>query len=176
MQHSPASSIGISAIPEPDRGTDLEHRRCRVSRHDLPPPDEAMEPHIHQLPKQIQAPTEVGGPLESLRGEASWHAMGQVSPASAHALEGKTPIGEAHGCPSDLPNLQTQRPAVGSQNPTIRSPVAAQLRHGGLSLTRVLICALIHGPTWAFSVCERSGCLFEGVNTAQGGGNHLLTE
>ena len=38
--------------------------------------------------------------------------MGQMSPASARALEGKAPIGEAHGRPPDLPNPQTPRSAV----------------------------------------------------------------
>jgi hypothetical protein len=51
---------------------------------------------------------------EVLKEEALQRAMWQVGQTSAH---GKTPIGEAHGCPPDLPNLkacvhvhQAQRP------------------------------------------------------------------
>jgi len=46
--------------------------------------------------------------LELLPGEASQRAMGQMVLTSAHALEGKTPIGEAHGRPPDTPNPQRQ--------------------------------------------------------------------
>jgi len=46
--------------------------------------------------------------LESLRGEASRRMMGQMGQTSTRALEGKTPIGEAHGRPPNLPDPQTQ--------------------------------------------------------------------
>ena len=38
--------------------------------------------------------------------------MNQMRPASAHGLEGKTPIGEAHGPLQNLPDQQTQGSAV----------------------------------------------------------------
>src|SRR5712691_1111996 len=53
-----------------------------------------------------------------------------------------------------LPTSQTHKrraPPFGSQSPTIRRPVAVQLGRGGPFLTRVPVCALIHGPTWASS-------------------------
>ena len=34
--------------------------------------------------------------------------MGQMTPALAHTQEGKMPVREAHGCPPDLANPQTQ--------------------------------------------------------------------
>ena len=46
--------------------------------------------------------------MESLLGEALQHAMGQMVLTSAHALEGKMPIGEVHSRPPDTPNLQRQ--------------------------------------------------------------------
>ena len=110
MQRSPA-------IPGPEDGADLE-----PPSHDTPPQVEAAEHPDCQSRKQIRAPTDVGEPLESLRGEASWRAMGQMSPTSAHASEGKTPIREVHGRPPDLPNLQTQGRAVlapGSVEPMV---------------------------------------------------------
>jgi len=104
MQRSLAVDTEMPAIPVPDHGADLEPQP-----HDAPPlPNEAAEHPIHQPPEQIRAPTEVGGPLESLPGEASQRAMGQMVLTSAHTLEGKTPIGEAHGRPPDTPNLQWQ--------------------------------------------------------------------
>jgi len=103
-QRSLAVDTETPAIPVPDHGADLE-----LQPHDaLPPPNEAAEHPIHQEPEQIQAPTEVGGLLESLLGEASQCSMGQMVLTSAHALEGKTPIGEAHGRPPDTPDPQRQ--------------------------------------------------------------------
>ena len=102
-QRSPAVNAGTPAIPEPeDRGADLD-----PPPHDTPLPDEAVEHSNHQSPKQIQAPTEAGGQLESLRGETSRRAMGQTSPAPARARGGKMPVGEAHGHPPDFANPQT---------------------------------------------------------------------
>jgi len=104
MQRSPVINSGTPGIPKPeDCGVDWD-----PPLHDMPPPDEAMEPLTQQSPEQIRAPTGVGEPLELLRGEASRRAMGQTSPALVHAQEGKMPIGEAHGCPPDLANPQTQ--------------------------------------------------------------------
>ena len=97
-QRSPAANPGTPDIPVPDRGADLE----------LPPPNEAAEPPIHQLPEQIQAPTEVGGPLESLPGEESQHTMGQRGLTSARTHEGKMPIREVHSRPPDIPDPQRQ--------------------------------------------------------------------
>jgi len=103
MQHSPAVNTGTLAIPEPDHGADLEPQP-----HDTPWPNEAAEPHFYQPLEQIHAPTVAGGLLESLPGKSSQCMMGQTGPISAHALEGKMPIGEVHGHPPDLPNLQRQ--------------------------------------------------------------------
>jgi hypothetical protein len=64
MQRLPAVNIGTPKTPERDRGTDLD-----PPLHDTPPPDEAVEHPNHQSLEQIRAPTKVGGPLESLRGE-----------------------------------------------------------------------------------------------------------
>jgi len=107
MQCSPAVSAGTPASPVPDHSADLE-----PPPHDTPPPKEAAKPPIHQPPMQTQAPTEAGGPMESLRGETSRRAMGQASPASACAPEGMMPIGEAHGRPPDLTDPQGHGPIV----------------------------------------------------------------
>jgi len=96
-QRSQAVNAGTPASPVPEHGADLE-----PPPHDMPPPREAAKPPIHQSPMQTQAPTEVGGPLKSLPGEALQRAMGQMGLTSAQAHEGKTPIGEAHGHPPDL--------------------------------------------------------------------------
>jgi len=53
-----------------------------------------------------------------------------------------------------LPTSQTRKrraPPFESQSPTIRRPVAVQLGRGGPFLTRMAVCALIHGLTWASS-------------------------
>ena len=103
MQHSPAVNTGTLAIPILAHGVVLE-----PLLHDLLPPDEAGKPPDHHLPKQIQAPNKAGWPLELLPGEALQCAMGQTGLTLAHALEGQMPVGEAHGHPPDLPNLQRQ--------------------------------------------------------------------
>ena len=65
MQRSPVVNAGTPGIPEPeDHGADLE-----PPPHDLPPPDGAAEYPNHHSSEQIRAPTEVGGPLEPLRGK-----------------------------------------------------------------------------------------------------------
>jgi len=104
MQRSLAANTGTPDIPVPDHGADLEPQLHNT----LPLPNEATEPPIHQPPMQIQAPTEVGGPLESLLGKVSHCVMGQIGQTSVWALEGKTPTGEVHGCPPDLPDPQTR--------------------------------------------------------------------
>jgi len=71
-------------------------------------PNEATKPPICQQPEQTQAPTRVGGLLESLLGEAPWCVTGQMGLTLAWTYEGQMPIGEAHGRPPDLPNLQRQ--------------------------------------------------------------------
>jgi len=72
----------------PVRGADLD-----PPPHDTPPPDGATEPPINHPPKQIRGPTNEGGPLEALRGEASQRATGQMSLTLARAPEGMMPIG-----------------------------------------------------------------------------------
>ena len=73
--------------------------------------------------EQIQA---VGELLESLWGEASRRAMGQTGLALARIPEGEMPIGEAHGRPPDLPDLQAQGSIIwepGSVNPNAHARV-----------------------------------------------------
>ena len=145
IQRSLAVDTETLAIPVPDHSVDLEPQL-----HDtLLLPNEATEPPIHQLPEQIQAPTRVGGLLESLPGEESQCTMGQRGLTSARTHEGKEPIREAHSHPPDIPNPQRQAPSFGSQHPLFRRPVSARIRCRGLSPTRVLVCALICGPAWA---------------------------
>ena len=68
MQHALAVSAGTPAVPEPDRGADLEPQP-----HDTPPPNEAAEPYTQHLPEQNRAPTEVGGRWS--RSRARHHGM-----------------------------------------------------------------------------------------------------
>ena len=58
--------------------------------------------------KQIQALTEVERLLESLRGEEAQRVTGQTGQTPARTHKGKTPVGEVHSCPLDIPNPQTQ--------------------------------------------------------------------
>ena len=102
-QRSLAVDTGTLAIPILDQGAVLE-----PPPHNMPVPNKGAESPDHHPSEQSQAPTKVGGPLESLPGDALQRAMGQMVPTLAQALEGKTPIGEAHGRPPDLPNLQMQ--------------------------------------------------------------------
>ena len=97
-QRSPDVNTGTPAIPVPEGSTDSAPPPL------IWPPDEAVGPPIHLSPKLIRAPIVVGEPLELLPGEVLWHAKGQTSPMSAHALEGKMPLGEAHGRPPDFPD------------------------------------------------------------------------
>src|SRR5712691_12650969 len=79
MQHSLAVNAGTPATPKPeDHGADLD-----PPPHNIPPPNKATE-YTDHLPQQIQAPTEVQGPLESLRGEKPLCAIGKMSPAPTH--------------------------------------------------------------------------------------------
>ena len=61
--------------------------------HNTPPPNKVTEPHIHQLPKQIQAPTEAGGQLESFQGKQMWRATDYMGLTLVCVPEGKMPIG-----------------------------------------------------------------------------------
>jgi hypothetical protein len=125
-QRLPVVNTGTPAIPDIEGSADLP------PLHDPPPPpDEATEPPDKDPPEQIRAPADARGLTESPWGEASrratWHngqsqtcgpegkepltevlkeealqrMMWQVGQTSAH---GKTPIGEAHGRPPDLPD------------------------------------------------------------------------
>jgi len=100
-QHSPAVNTGMSAIPIIDHGIILE-----PPLHDMLLPNKGAESLDHHPSKQSQATTEVGGPLESLLGEGLQRTMGKIVLISAQALEGKTPIGEAHSRPPDFPDPQ----------------------------------------------------------------------
>jgi len=102
-QFLPVVNAGTLATPKPeDRGTNL----------DPPPPDEAAEPPTQQSHEQIRGLTNEGEPLQSLRGEQTRRAMGQMGLMLARAPEGLMPIGEAHGRPPDFPDPQTQGSTV----------------------------------------------------------------
>ena len=70
MQCSLAINTEMLAIPGPDHGMDLE-----LPLYDMLLPNEATELPIHQMPEQVQAPTEVGGLLELLPGKELQYAM-----------------------------------------------------------------------------------------------------
>ena len=78
-----------------------------IQRRTRPPAIERFRNASATVPEQIQAPTQVEWLSESFRGKKLRRATGQDSQASVHALEGKTPLGMAHGRPPDLPNLYT---------------------------------------------------------------------
>jgi len=78
MQRSLVVNAGMPETPEPDCGVDLE-----LPPHDTPPPVEVAEPPDH-LPGQIQAPTDVGKPLNSLQGETSLRMMVDEPDIGAH--------------------------------------------------------------------------------------------
>ncbi len=89
MQCSTAINAGMPAIPEPeDHGADLD-----PPPRNTPLPNKVAEPHIHQPPKQIRAPTKAGGQLESFRGEQMRRATDYMGLTLVRAPEGKTPIG-----------------------------------------------------------------------------------
>ena len=128
MQHLLAVNAGTPATPEPeDHGADLD-----PPPHNTPPPNEATE-YTDHLPQQIQAPTEVQGPLESLRGEKPLCAIGQMSPAPTHT---RGPDAHRRGVWLS-PTCKRRSPPLGSQSPTIRRPMSAHIRHGCPFLTRV---------------------------------------
>jgi hypothetical protein len=129
-QRSPAANAGTPAIPDPEGSTDL------VPPPPPRPPDEAAEPPTGHPPDQIRAPTDVEGP-ESVWGEELWRTSGLMGLTSAHAPEGKAPLGEAQGRPPGLPDPQRLAPLFGSQSPSIRRPMSACIRRGGPFLTRV---------------------------------------
>ena len=72
---------------------------------DLPPLKGATETLGSSQPKQIQAPTHVERPSESLWGKKSRCVTGQDSQVSARVLEGRTPLRMAHGRPPDPTGL-----------------------------------------------------------------------
>ena len=103
MQRLPAVKAGTPAIPGPEDGADLE-----PPTHDTSPPVEAAEPPDCQSPKQIRAPTDVGEPLESLRGEVLWRTMGHWQMRRRRAHQKARRPSESAKRPPDLPNLQTK--------------------------------------------------------------------
>ena len=50
-----------------------------------------------------------------------------------------------------LPTCKHRAPPLGSQCLSFQRLMSTCIRHGGLSLTRVLVYAPIHGPIWALS-------------------------
>ncbi|KAF8489659.1 hypothetical protein F5888DRAFT_1870139 [Russula emetica] len=103
LPKSPAIKTGTQATRELRPGTDLE-----PSPLDFPLSKGAVKPFNSTVPEQIQAPTQVERPSESLWGKKAWHSTGQDSQASLCALEGKTTLGKVHGRPPDLPDSHTQ--------------------------------------------------------------------
>jgi hypothetical protein len=97
MQHSPVVNPGMPALSAIEDGTDLELL-----------PEKAAEPPNKDQLKQIWAPTDVRGLLESPWGETLQHTTWQVSQTWACPLGGKMPIEEMHGHPPDLPDLYPQ--------------------------------------------------------------------
>jgi len=67
------------------------------------------------IPEQIQAPTRVERPSESLRGMNLRHTLGQDSQASAHALGGQMPLGMVHGRPPEPTDLYTRGSILSEQ-------------------------------------------------------------
>ena len=107
MQHSLAINTGMSAIPEPEDSADLE-----------PPPDEGTKPPDCHLHEQSQAPTEAGGQSELPPGETSQCMMGHMGLTSVQTHDGQMAIGEVHGHPPDLPNLQGHSSTIWGQSPS----------------------------------------------------------
>jgi len=98
-QHSPLVDKGTLPVEGPELSS---HTNMVLPPLDTPPPEEAAEPLISGLPKQIPAPIDVGELMESLTGKA-WQCTTQHKcQALAWALEGEEPFGEVHGCPPDL--------------------------------------------------------------------------
>ena len=81
MQHAPVVNTGTPAIPE-----STGRAYTALPPLDTPPPEKVAKPPDHGLPAQIRAPVNAEGPLESLQGEASQHAMQHTSQASVCAL------------------------------------------------------------------------------------------
>jgi len=86
--------------------------------HDPPLPDEAAEPPDKLVPEQIRAPTEVGGPLEPLRGKPT---LGTISVGCAlgyldfrfgsHDWRAKRPkLAKWYGTFAKLPSMKATAP------------------------------------------------------------------
>ena len=103
LPRSPVTGTGMWATRELRPGANTDPPPL-----DLPPPKEVAEPLGSRMPEQIQAPAEVERPLELLWGKKSQCATGQDSQVSVHILEGRTPLGMAHGCPPNPADLHMQ--------------------------------------------------------------------
>ena len=113
MQRSPASNRDTDH-PEPDCGADLAAARHLAARYGRETSRSRRlsrllsdQGFITDQPPKHTHPAEAGGQPESLPGEESQRAVGQMTPAPMHAPEGETPVGETHGRPPDLPDPQT---------------------------------------------------------------------
>jgi len=111
-QRSPPVDTGTPAIEVPESSG---RANTALPLLDTPPPEEAAEPLISGLPDQSPAPVDAGELMESLTGELKCHA-------SAWALEGEGPLGEAHGRPPDLLDLRFEATIV--LEPDIVAPKA----------------------------------------------------
>ena len=116
---------------------------------DLAPLNGDAEPPDSSLPEQIQTPTQVERPSDSLRGKKSRRATGQDSQVSARVREGRTPLGMAHGRPPDPVDSQTRGLVVLERNPI--NPKALVCVHPTRRLvpTRVPARTSIRGPIQA---------------------------
>jgi len=108
-QRLPPVDTGTPAVEEPESSG---RANTALPPLDTPPPEEAPEPLISGLPKHIPAAVDAGELMESLTGEARQRATRHKCQASAWALEGEEPLGEAHGRPPDLLDLRFEAPIV----------------------------------------------------------------
>jgi hypothetical protein len=111
---------------------------------DLPSLNGAAEPHDNPVSEQIQAPTcQVGRLSESLQGKETWCATGQNSQAPAHELEGRTPLGMAHGPPNPA-DSQTRGSTILERKPVnLKALVHTQMQRPVLNES-----ASMHTDPW----------------------------
>ena len=135
---------------------------------------EAVERPDDHPPERIRAPTTVGGPLESLRGEASRRATGLMGLTLARAPEGKESLAEAHGRPPDLLNPQMRGSTI--WEPESIDPKARVRAH---QTRRPIVeegARMRHDPWPSPGSYHRSGHLFWVSITAREGPKIILTK
>jgi hypothetical protein len=118
-QRLPVVDTGTPAIPETEGSADLPPLHDPPPLPDKVPPEQIRAPADarglvespwgevsqrttwHNGQSQTRGPEGKEPPTETARGEALQHAMWQVGQTS---VQGVTPLGEAHGCPPNLPD------------------------------------------------------------------------